>query len=269
MAEEEERTEERYDLVKSKSVVGSLYPVLKAKDGTIIDGYHRKDADPDWPEITVESIDSEEKLLIARPVANWHRRVIPLEEKRKWVNDLAAYYQRQGLRVATPSTHGHGGAPRNEIVNKLTDVLCIDDTVIRGYLNKEFLQPPSAKAGRRPVPASQRVEKALGPKVAKRFRKEVLEEVQQMSGSQRIDETARQIAEEMKPVLKRFGELKPIDTTDGINLSFLGATIKNLETHQIFCPDHPDAKPMLVWTCCGKPITESIEKLKAKLEGGV
>ena len=38
--------EKNYDLNNSTSLIGQLYPVLKAADGEILDGYHRTDADP-------------------------------------------------------------------------------------------------------------------------------------------------------------------------------------------------------------------------------
>ena len=138
--------------------------------GTIIDGFHRKAVDPSWPEITVDSIDNEEKLLIARPVANWHRRVVPEEEKRKWINDLAAYYQKQGLKV-------NGPKGENQIINRIMDVLGLGRKTIISYLNVDYRQTTPEGSGKQPsVSASERVESVLGPKVAERFRKEVLED---------------------------------------------------------------------------------------------
>ena len=96
----ESNEKEEYDLKKSRSEVGALYPVLLSKDGRVIDGFHRLEADPNWPTLKLEGVDSEEKVLVARPVANWHRRNISEEEKSKWINDLALYYQKQGLKIS-------------------------------------------------------------------------------------------------------------------------------------------------------------------------
>jgi hypothetical protein len=63
-----------YDLKESESTVGQLYPVLLSKDGKVIDGFHRLEADKNWKKMKINEIDTEEKLLLARLVANFHRR---------------------------------------------------------------------------------------------------------------------------------------------------------------------------------------------------
>ena len=40
---------------------------------------------------------TEEKLLIARAVANWNRRQVSREEKEEWINGLARLYREQGI----------------------------------------------------------------------------------------------------------------------------------------------------------------------------
>jgi len=37
-----------------------------------------------------------------------------------------------------------------------------------------------------------------------------------------------------------------------------------LEKKTIFCSDHPDGPQMLVWKCCGKPVTETLKELRKK-----
>ena len=73
-----------YDLKKSTKI-GQLYPVLVDAKGNIIDGLHRQEADPSWRTEKIPEIDTEEKLLIARCIANWHRRPISREEKEQWI----------------------------------------------------------------------------------------------------------------------------------------------------------------------------------------
>ena len=76
-----------YDLKRSKDVVGPLVPVLKDKNGRLIDGLHRLYADKNWPTVTVpiHGVKSD----IARIVINVQRRQVPPEEKTKMLKDLA------------------------------------------------------------------------------------------------------------------------------------------------------------------------------------
>ncbi|GAG81115.1 unnamed protein product, partial [marine sediment metagenome] len=101
---------DRLSLKKPVNSVGQLYPVLLAKDGQIIDGFHRREEDPGWRTETLEHIDSEEKLLLARAISNWHRRSISKEEKIAWINGLAQLYLDSGLHVVDPD-HSTSGIP--------------------------------------------------------------------------------------------------------------------------------------------------------------
>jgi len=85
----QKQCKKEYDLKKSKSIIGPLYPVLKSPNGEIIDGYHRKEADEKWPEITLYNIDSKLKLCIARLIANVQRRHVSAIEKSKLLADIA------------------------------------------------------------------------------------------------------------------------------------------------------------------------------------
>jgi len=49
-----------YDLKKSEKGIGQLYPILEAKDGEVIDGFHREEADKKWKRVRLEHIDTEE-----------------------------------------------------------------------------------------------------------------------------------------------------------------------------------------------------------------
>jgi hypothetical protein len=73
-------TENEYDLTKSSKALGKLYPILKDKDGNIIDGFHRQNADTEWQSITLDSIDNPVKLELARLAVNYCRRAIPKTE---------------------------------------------------------------------------------------------------------------------------------------------------------------------------------------------
>lgn len=164
---------EEYDLKKSESKIGQLYPILVTKDGKIIDGFHRKDADPNWKTLVVPEIDDEEKLLAARLIANFHRRQVSREEKEEWINGLAKIYKAQGL---SPSVLNRTGKSINEIKEKLSEVTGLHSDTILLYLDGEFKQePPESRRGST-VPACEKVEKALGRKGAEAYKKQVLAE---------------------------------------------------------------------------------------------
>jgi len=164
-----------YDLKKSEKI-GQLYPVLLDAKGNVIDGLHRLEADPNWRTEELSKINTEEKLLIARCVANWHRRQISREEKEKWINDLAQLYEKQGYRVSG-RREGSSGAPPNEIVDKIHNETGISKYTIRDYLSKEFIRM-EYKGGSEPrVPASQRIETELGSEYVKRHREEIRKEL--------------------------------------------------------------------------------------------
>lgn len=165
---------EEYDLKKSEKGIGQLYPILKSKDGKIIDGYHRQASDPNWKSMTLPEIDTEEKLLIARAVSNWHRREVPKEEKAEWINGLAEIYQKQGLQVRKDV----GGTRINEIISKVSDVTGLDVRTVRNYISPEYKMLEVARIEQQEprLDASVRIEHELGKDVVERFRKEVLEE---------------------------------------------------------------------------------------------
>jgi hypothetical protein len=82
----------------SSRKVGKLYPVLVDKNGDVVDGQHRLEADPDWPKIKLTDICSEKQKLLARIVVNVCRRTVPAREKRKILGDLAKIYLAEGER---------------------------------------------------------------------------------------------------------------------------------------------------------------------------
>ena len=135
---ESEKMEKReYDLKASTKEIGQLYPVLKAKDGEILDGFHRTQSDPSWKTVVLENIDSEEKKLLARLVANFNRRQISRGEKAIWINSLAALYQKQGLRVEGKRRQRQGP---NEIVQRICERTGIAWRTIMEYLHPCFKQ---------------------------------------------------------------------------------------------------------------------------------
>jgi len=182
-----------YDLKKSEKI-GQLYPILVDARGTVIDGFHRLEADPNWRREKIPEINTEEKLLIARCIANWHRRQVPSEEKEEWINGLARIYKKQGLKVRSKSG-------RNEIMARIMEVTGLSDRAIGIYLRSEYKQEPAYDIERRQpvIPASERIEHALGKEYVERHRKEVEHELRP-----RIEKEVRNkiIEEEIKPKVK-------------------------------------------------------------------
>lgn len=162
---------EDYDLKRSENKVGQLYPILKSKDGQIIDGFHRQTANPNWKTLVVPEIDTEEKLLLARLIANFHRRQVERWEKEQWINGLARIYQLQGLSAEKVVL----GKTVNQLVQKLVETTGLSDRTITEFLSSDFKQPPT-NIPRPNVPSFEKVEKVLGKKGAEKYRKQVLEE---------------------------------------------------------------------------------------------
>ena len=67
---------QEYDIRESVKALGKLVPVLKDKFGNIVDGLHRLEMFPDWPYVTVDSIDTVQKLEAAKLAVNMNRRVV-------------------------------------------------------------------------------------------------------------------------------------------------------------------------------------------------
>jgi hypothetical protein len=180
-----------YDLKKSEKI-GQLYPVLVDAKGNVIDGFHRLEADSSWRREKLPEIDTEEKLLVARCVANWHRRQVSGEEKEEWINSLARIYKEQGL-----SSEGH----RNEIKLKISEVTGLHPDTVLLYLHDKYKgELPYPIEERHPtVLASQRIKKSLGISVVERHREEVEQELRP-----RIESEVREriIEEEIKPKVK-------------------------------------------------------------------
>lgn len=191
---------EEYDLKKSKKTIGQLYPILEAKDGEIIDGFHREEADKNWKRVRLDHIDTEEKKLIARLVANFHRRQLLREEKAEWINGLARIYQKQGLKI-------RGERGQNEIVRKLCEATGLNFRTVIQYMDEKYKQeyPSNIDLEKRKEPrvsASQVIETKLGSEMVERIRKEVLEEVT-LSPKQKAKREAEKQRKKEEQKLKR------------------------------------------------------------------
>jgi len=80
--------ETKHETVKeiktSETELGQIYPVVKDQFGNILDGFHRKQVNPNWKETKVEVADPLHALRI-RVHANAIRRTVEPEEKNEWI----------------------------------------------------------------------------------------------------------------------------------------------------------------------------------------
>jgi len=195
-----------YDLKQSEKGIGQLYPILVAKDGEIIDGFHRDKADKNWKRVKLDHIDTEEKKLQARLVANFHRRIVPYADKKQWINDLAEIYQKQG---------------ETSIANKIAEENGIRYDTVLTYLDGKFKdhRPTYANITRDVEPASQRFVTLVGThrgnvaeaeKLVEEHREEVKQELLKSPEFQR--EIIKQI--EKSPLPKASCPILPPLTPD-------------------------------------------------------
>lgn len=91
------KEEEEYELEESVKKIGRLYPILKSADGEILDGLHRRKADPEWEEKVLSLSDPISKLIV-KIIANTQRRTISKKERKEQLNELAELLLKKGVK---------------------------------------------------------------------------------------------------------------------------------------------------------------------------
>jgi len=119
-----------------KDEIGQLYPVLKDSRGRVIDGLHRKASSKEWREERLPQIDSEEKYLIARLLANDNRRIVPEREVAEAMNGLAAIYKKVGIQ-------------RGAITERVAKATGYSTSRVEALLKAEYKRPYSETPGAR------------------------------------------------------------------------------------------------------------------------
>lgn len=289
---------EDYDLYKSEQKIGQLYPVLVDARGRVIDGLHRLNIDSQWRTETLEHIDSQEKFLKARIIANLHRRTVPSSEIRAWINELAEFALTQ-----------HGIEPGRISTWIAEETGYKRDTVNRYLESKYKLQEPVAlrgkEGGRHLAEDSilEEVEEALGRERVQRLRAEIKEEAREelRQDPEFIIETVER-APVVLPTLKerpvtREGYYKPVLTKRQAEemREVMEKTERDLEERRkdpevqerarwvkawmslgnvlgvmdnLFCPICGSDASHLSWDCHPKVnINETHKLVKEKLEG--
>jgi len=173
---------EEYDLRQSKNKVGQLYPVLLSKDGKVIDGLHRLNIDSEWRTERLEHIDSRDKFLKARIIANLHRRTVPSQEIRAWINELAEY------------AFSELSIPPGEIAGWIAEETGYNAAHVRTYLDDKYKRKELAKgAGRRAEVARIRRRESMAI---------IEKEAEEKIGREKVKELKEAIKEEVKEEVK-------------------------------------------------------------------
>jgi len=125
---EEKREELIEGLRKSRRLLGPIYPII-VKRGTleIIDGKHRKQVDPTWPEKEVEFLDKKSELLF-RMHSNYRRQVSRKETQTQLLMIADILEEKEGV-------------PREQIASKLAEITPYSIVWIEKLLPKKYKEP--------------------------------------------------------------------------------------------------------------------------------
>lgn len=172
-----------YNLKQSEDKIGQLYPVLLAKDGKIIDGLHRLNIDSQWKTETLEYIDTREKFLKARIISNLHRRTVPAQEIRAWLNELAELaFTEKGIKPG-------------KISGWIADETGYSSITIRPYLDDKYKYTPSQEGGKKGSKIQKEAKKAMSS-IA-------IEEAKKVLGSEKIELVKEALKEEVSKEIRK------------------------------------------------------------------
>jgi len=82
---------------RSETTIGQIYPVILDKYGEIIDGRCRLKADPNWPKIQLQNVQSDEQRILTRLISNLCRQDISPNEKTEMLKKLGQFYLKSGV----------------------------------------------------------------------------------------------------------------------------------------------------------------------------
>ena len=137
-----DRKMSEYDLKDSTRMIGQLYPVLLANDGSVLDGRHRLDENKNWRKIKLSHIKTETEKLTARIVANMCRRDISRSEKEECVTKLAEQLKKEGIE-------------EGKIAKRISDLTGMTQKWVWSYLPQKLKMEEKVKAGK--VSANRRL----------------------------------------------------------------------------------------------------------------
>ena len=175
--------------------IGQLVPVLLDARGRTIDGSHRKQRDKGWRTERLKHIDTEEKFLRARLLANDNRRVMEAEEIGDILNKLAEIYRKEGAKPG-------------QISQLVADKTGYDRTTVDGYLRVEFKDRSHRESTLRGLEKTAPSRKLVAQ--ARQAEDEINKAVSRALNDPELDEgNKRLIAKEVK---NRLSFAKAIDT---------------------------------------------------------
>lgn len=132
-------------LRRSKESQGYIYPTLVDKATLeVIDGKHRKEADPNWPELQVEFKTPKDRLLY-RIHANMARREVSRKERGAQLAELALMLEDEGVpkdRIA------------QEVVKRIS--FFASESYVLSLLPSKYKAGEKREAGRRSAKVRQR-----------------------------------------------------------------------------------------------------------------
>ena len=117
-----------YDLKASTEVVGYLYLTIVDKHDRIIDGQHHLKIDPKWPCFRLSHIETIADYLMARIIANTHRRIPDEQEKTEWLTELA---EETGWNT-----------------EQISEKIGMSPSWVQKYLPERLKEPTKVRAGR-------------------------------------------------------------------------------------------------------------------------
>ncbi|MBN1244303.1 hypothetical protein JXA31_01765 [Candidatus Bathyarchaeota archaeon] len=202
----------------SKDQVKSIYPALIDKETKkVLDGKHRKYADPAWPEKIVDCGNDDLKRELVTIHANI-RRPVSEEEKKMRFNRVAQILVNRGVELG-------------QIVAEMAKLLPYKERTIYKYVSKEFKLPTGPKTkmaeiARRAISEDDREEMGFDltledkPKLTVKMVKKQQEEIRQ----------------KLKPVVEKFRQIKKDAENEAKAMQISGEMPSQYPFAECLCP---------------------------------
>ena len=121
-----ELTPSDYEL--SRSRLGPIIRIIRAADGELLDGFHRLEANRDWPEEVLQHIKTPRQKLAVKIATNAMRRRATGEEIQGYVQALAQELLKEGV-------------PSTEVIKEIVLDTGLREHVVRQHLRAEGSTP--------------------------------------------------------------------------------------------------------------------------------
>lgn len=141
------------NLRASKEKIGMVVPIFLDAHGEIIDGFHRRMADKNWPKIQLKHVKTEKDKIIIRLILNVCRRSVPAREKTEILERLGEILLEEGV-------------PPGEISKRIAEETGMSYTWVMKYLPdkfKDYSQSARASSATRRVAKIRKLLEFLKP----------------------------------------------------------------------------------------------------------